>query len=92
MVSLREILYNHVKTIEEHPLFLEVHLGKPMGSVDVVVGSYNEAEQMILMINKNPGAFFFYYLTTVIGMDEQFVLLVHTDRKRSTLEFSGVDF
>jgi hypothetical protein len=73
MVLLCEILYNHVKTIEGHPLFLEVHQGEPMGSVDVVVGSYNKAERMLLMINKNPGAFFFYYLTTVIGMDEQFV-------------------
>ena len=28
---------------------------------------------MLLMINKNPGAYFFFYLTSVVGMDEQFV-------------------
>jgi hypothetical protein len=44
-----------------------------MGSVDVVVGDYEAAERMLGMINKNPAAFFFYYLTTVSGMDEQFV-------------------
>jgi hypothetical protein len=73
LVSLRELLYNHVKTAEGHPLFLEVHQGQAMGPVDVVVGSYEEAERMLLMINKNPGAFFYYYFTTVVGMEEQFV-------------------
>ena len=27
-----------------------------MGPVDVVVGAYEEAERMLLMLNKNPGA------------------------------------
>ena len=44
-----------------------------MGPVDVAVGSYEEAERMLLMINKNPGAYFFFILTSVVGMDEQFV-------------------
>jgi hypothetical protein len=44
-----------------------------MGSVDVVVGDYEAAERMMGMINKNPAAFFQYYLTTVAGMEEQFV-------------------
>jgi hypothetical protein len=72
-VSLRDLLYHRVKTKEGHPLFLEVHQGQPMGPVDVVVGVYEEAERMLLMINKNPGAFLFFYLTSVVGMDEQFV-------------------
>jgi hypothetical protein len=70
MLSLRDILYKHVKTSEGHPLFMEVHQGEPMGSVDVVVGDYEAAERMMGMINKNPAAFFQYYLTTVAGMDE----------------------
>ncbi len=73
VVSLRELLYHQVKTKEGHPLFLEVHQGQPMGSVDVVVGAYEEAERMLLMLNKNPGAFLFFYLSTVVGMEEQFV-------------------
>jgi hypothetical protein len=44
-----------------------------MGSVDVVVGDYEAAERMMGMINKNPAAYLFYYLTTVSEMDEQFV-------------------
>ena len=72
-LSLRDILYKQVKTSEGHPLFMEVHQGEPMGSVDVVVGDYEAAERMIGMINKNPAAFFQYYFTTVAGMDEQFV-------------------
>ena len=70
MLSLRDILYKHVKTSEGHPLFMEVNQGEPMGSVDVVVGDYEAAERMMGMINKNPAAFFQYYLTTVAGMDE----------------------
>ena len=53
-VSLHDILYMHVKSKEGHPLFLEVHQGELMGPVDVVVGSYEEAERMLLMINKTP--------------------------------------
>jgi hypothetical protein len=44
-----------------------------MGSVDVVVGASKKAERTLLMINKNPGAFFLYYLTTVAEMDEPFM-------------------
>jgi len=72
-LSLREILYRHINTSEGHPLFMEVHQGEPMGSVDVVVGDYEAAERMMGMINKNPAAYFFYYLTTASDMDEQFV-------------------
>ena len=72
-LSLRDILYKHIKTAEGHPLFMEVHQGEPMGSVDVVVGDYEAAEHMLGMINKNPAAFLQHYLTTVAGMDEQFV-------------------
>ena len=72
-LSLRDILYTHIKTSEGHPLLMEVHQGEPMGSVDVVVGDYEAAERMMGMINKNPAAFLQYYLSSVAGMDEQFV-------------------
>ena len=53
-------------------MFLEVHQGQPMGPVDVVVGAYAEAERMLLMINKNPGAYLYYSLVSEAKMDEDF--------------------
>lgn len=47
-----------------------------MGAVDVVVGAYEEAERMILMMNKNPGAYLYYYLVSEAKMDEEFVRTV----------------
>ena len=44
-----------------------------MGPVDLVVGAYAEAERMLLMINKNPGAYFFFYLTSMVERDKQFM-------------------
>jgi hypothetical protein len=72
-VSLRTILYTQIKTADGLPLFCEIHQGGPMGSVDVVVGAYEEAERMILMMNKNPGAYLYYYLVSEAKMDEDFV-------------------
>ena len=72
-VSLRAILYTQFKTGDGLPLFYELHQGEPMGAVDVVVGSYEQAEKMVLMINKNSAAFSQYFLTTVAAMDVEFV-------------------
>ena len=72
-VSLRAILYTQFKTLDGLPLFCELHQGEPMGAVDVVVGSYEQAEQMVLMINKNSAAYCYYFLTTVAGMDSEFI-------------------
>jgi hypothetical protein len=75
-VSLRTILYTQIKTADGLPLFCEIHQGEPMGPVDVVVGAYEEAERMLLMINKNPGAYLYYYLASEAKMDEAFVRAV----------------
>ena len=69
-VTLRTILYMQVKTADGLPLFCEIHQGEPMGSVDVVVGAYEEAERMVLMINKNPGAYLYYSLVSEAKMDK----------------------
>ena len=71
--SLRYLLYNHIKTESGFPLFFEVHQGAPMGPVDVVVGDCEESEHAILMINKNPAAYFYFYFTTVAKMEEELV-------------------
>eukprot|EP00956_Cyclotella_meneghiniana_P026325 scaffold56619_cov40-Cyclotella_meneghiniana.AAC.2 len=60
-VSLRTIMYTKIK-LGDLPLFMEVHQGQPMMPVDVVIGNWEEAERMMLMINKNPAAYFYYYL------------------------------
>ena len=44
-----------------------------MGPVDVVVGECEESERTLLMINKNPAAYFYFYFTTVAKMDEELV-------------------
>ena len=44
-----------------------------MGPVDVVVGDCEESECAILMINKNPAAYFYFYFTTVAKMEEELV-------------------
>jgi hypothetical protein len=72
-ISLRYLLYNHIKTDSGFPLFLEVHQGAPMGPVDVVVGECEESERTLLMINKNPAAYFYFYFTTASKMDEDLV-------------------
>ena len=75
-VSLRAILYKQFKTLDGLPLFCEVHQGEPLGPVDVVVGSYEQAEHMMLMMNKNSTAYCYYYLTTVANMDPEFTARV----------------
>jgi hypothetical protein len=44
-----------------------------MGAVDVVVDSYEQAEKMVLMINKNATAYCYYFSTTVADMDSEFI-------------------
>eukprot|EP00956_Cyclotella_meneghiniana_P029164 scaffold69908_cov39-Cyclotella_meneghiniana.AAC.1 len=72
-LSLRTLLYKRVK-LGEFQMFLEIHQGAPMMPVDVVVGNCAEAERMMLMINKNPAAFFFYYLRDVGKCDPEFLM------------------
>jgi hypothetical protein len=75
-VILRSNLYKQFKTLDGLPLFCEIHQGDPMGPVDVVVGSYEQAERMVLMINKNSAAYCYYFLTTVGKMDSGFTARV----------------
>eukprot|EP00956_Cyclotella_meneghiniana_P000636 scaffold685_cov48-Cyclotella_meneghiniana.AAC.2 len=72
-LSLRTLLYKRVK-LGEFPMFLEIHQGAPMMPVDVVIGNCAEAERMMLMINKNPAAYFFYYLRDVGKVDPEFLM------------------
>ena len=74
-VSLRMIMYTKL-TFGELPLFLEIHQGEPMMPVDVVVGNCPEAERMLLMINKNPAAYFYYYLRDVAKLDADWLVEV----------------
>lgn len=72
-VTLRSIMYNRIKMEGDLPLFLEIHQGRPMMPVDVVVGNCEEAERMLLMINKNPAAYFYYYMRDNVKWDASFM-------------------
>lgn len=39
----------------------------------MVVGDWKEAERMLLVINKNPAAYLYYYLTQMSWMTEDLV-------------------
>lgn len=72
-VTLRSIMYSKIKMKGDLPLFLEVHQGAPMAPVDVVIGNCEEAETMMLMINKNPAAYFYFYMKDVVKWDAAFL-------------------
>ena len=72
-VTLRSIMYNRIKMEGDLPLFLEIHQGRPMMPVDVVVGNCEEAERMLLMINKNPAAYFYYYMRDNVKWSAEFM-------------------
>ena len=72
-LSLRQILLNYVRLSDGHQLIVEVHQSYEVnGKVQAVIPNTPEAEQMILMMNKNFPA----YLGNVLrdqGMDETFL-------------------
>ncbi len=60
---LRKILLQYIRLSDGHQLLAEIHQsGKVMGKVQVVVPNTPEAEQMILMMNKNFPAYVGYVL------------------------------
>ena len=71
--TLRRAMYEKFKMSDGHRLFWEVHQPAAMGPVDVVVPNCEEAERLILMINKNAAAFFINYLRDYGNMPEEFV-------------------
>jgi hypothetical protein len=56
-----------------HTLFEEVHQAEPMAPVDVVVPNAEEAERLMLMIQKNSVAFFTYYLQSFTELGESLI-------------------
>ena len=69
-ITLRHILYKYFKMSDGHTLFEEVHQAEPMAPVDVVVPNAEEAERLMLMIQKNSAAFFTYYLQSFSELGE----------------------
>ena len=61
-VSLRWLLYKELQMEDGYGLFEEIHQAAPMGAVDVAVPNCEEAERLMLMIQRNAAAFFTYYL------------------------------
>eukprot|EP00956_Cyclotella_meneghiniana_P043422 scaffold269659_cov166-Cyclotella_meneghiniana.AAC.1 len=61
-MTLRQILYSEIRLSDGYNLFEEIHQADPMCPVDVVVPNIEEAERMMLMMQKNTAAFLKFYL------------------------------
>ena len=59
--TLRWLLYRELKMSDGHCLFEEIHQAEPMGAVDVAVPNCEEAERMLLMLQRNSAAFLHFY-------------------------------
>lgn len=71
-LSLRDILYDHIKMDDGSPMIAEVHQRTPVSGVDVVIPNVAYAEGQIVQMNKNLAAYLLNYLKDS-GMDEAFV-------------------
>ncbi len=71
-MTLCHAMYNYVKLLGQQSLFAEIHQQTEMSSGHVVVGNTPEAEQMVLMIKKQPDSFFTHYLKDT-GLNATFV-------------------
>ena len=61
-MSLRHVLYNHLKLADGHSLIGEVHQENPLSSMDVVIPNTPEAEAMVAMMNTQLAAYLHHYL------------------------------
>ena len=61
-MTLRQILYSKICLSNGYNLFEEIHQADPMCPMDVVVPNIEEAERMMLMMQKNTAAFLNFYL------------------------------
>jgi hypothetical protein len=75
-ITLRKMLYKYVKMTDDHGLFNEVHQGKPLDPVDVAVPNCEEAERMLLMMQKNSAAYLWFYLKEETNLGEDLIARV----------------
>ena len=71
-MSLRHVLYHHMKLDEGYSLIAEVHQESELDSVDIVVPDIPEAEAMVSMMNKQLLVYLSNYLVDA-GMGKVFV-------------------
>ena len=71
-LSLRMVLYKKMVMADNHPLIAELHQLMPMTPVEVVHPNCEEAEKILLNMEKNVVAYLQYYLVEE-GMDSDFV-------------------
>ena len=71
-MSLRHVLYHHMKLAEGYSLIAEVHQESELDSVDIVVPDIPEEEVMVSMMNKQLSVYLSKYLVDA-GMDKVFV-------------------
>ena len=61
-MSLRHVLYHHMKLAEGYSLIAEVHQESELDSVDIVVPDIPEAEAIVFMMNKQLSVYLSNYL------------------------------
>ncbi|KAL3783197.1 hypothetical protein ACHAWO_004430 [Cyclotella atomus] len=61
---------------DDHGLFEEVHQAQPLHPVDVAVPNCEEAERMLLMMQKNTAAYYWHYLKEETNLGEQLIAKV----------------
>ena len=71
-MSLRHVLYHHMKLAEWYSLIAEVHKESELYSVDIVVTDIPEAEAMVSMMNKQLSVYLSSYLVHA-GMGKVFL-------------------
>lgn len=72
VVSMRNLLLNHVKTVGGQLLFQEVHGMKGRSGTDAVIANSKETDSLVDNINKNAAAWFYYYFIS-IGLPKEAV-------------------
>ena len=72
-VTLRWVLYRELKMSDGHCLFEEIHQAEPMGAVEVAVPNCEEAERILLMMQRNGAAFLTNYLRDNSSLPEELV-------------------
>jgi hypothetical protein len=68
MVSLRMILFSYVKMEDKFSVFME------LGPVLAIIPTCTEAKRLVHMMNKQVGAFLFYFLPTIAALPKKFVM------------------
>jgi hypothetical protein len=92
-VSLRQVLFTYFKMKDKYSVFVELHQTEEMGPVLAIIPACSEAECLVQMMNKQVGAFLYYFLLDT-SLPEVFIkaLLKETCDPMLVKEISNCDW